>query len=908
VGAAAFSGHAVAWADTSDSGSSASSEAPSAANSDAGSTRSPRTSPRGRGASTTADASASVDPGPQPQTRISRDNSTPDIPDIPEQSTPETAPPPLVESVPADFAPVEAASAPSANQAAETWTNSVNAAPAAALAPPADPLPAAVTIVDPVLIPVLEPAPTAAPTGAVSGFLSKAGDLVTDDAGTGSLPVAMPLEWAYLAYSRRELSGPAASVDPGPVAKATTSEPLTKNGITVNPTTALVDGIIQGTMQATSERGNPLTFSWVDSRNGVDGTNGGKVVLGSVPVGNLPTPDAKPVTDPQSYTILPYATWLDPGVAKTTQQFSIRVTEVTEFDEFVTGIPLIGLVAAPVITLLQQLPLISDLLAPIIGASILATINVDVAALTKDGAPVAFTYRVPSFDGTLISTNYFPASGLTAGDEAPAALFGPGLGGGGEVNPYGYSSTNDFTPTVAALRAEDYNVVTWAPRGNYDSGGVLQLDNPFYEGRDASAIVSWLANPSNNLGAALNGPGDPKVGMVGGSYGGGIQWVTASTDPRIDAIVPAISWNSLPESLYPSEIFKTSWGNFLLLALEVLPPVTGNAAGARINDLIYQAILTGNLFGRVGESPLAMVNSSGPTVLLNKLEAPALIVQGTYDSLFPLDQAVTNAQTILANPYDTPVKMIWFCGGHGACNDEAVPAPADQRTQIYADTFAWLNQYVKGEGTAADAIPTFQWYDQRNALWTSDLFSFDEGFNKPQPLVTTSDGGSLAILPLLGGSGSSGVPEQFKGTPLATLYRFPFDRFIGVGASVASNAINVPITVGVRDQVVGAPELTFTYSGLGTSRAVFAQIVEGPSPEFPDGRVLGGLVTAVPVTLDGKEHTVSMPLQQIAYSQYPDRLSPPLSLQITSSATQFANSAIGFINISDINLELPVRA
>jgi ABC-2 type transport system ATP-binding protein len=574
----------------------------------------------------------------------------------------------------------------------------------------------------------------------------------------------------------------------------------------------------------------------------------------------------------------------------------------------VTGIPLVGLVAAPVITLLQQLPLISDLLAPIIGASILATINVDVAALTKDGAPVAFTYRVPSFDGTLISTNYFPASGLKAGDEAPAALFGPGLGGGGEVNPYGYSSTNDFTPTVAALRAEDYSVVTWAPRGNYDSGGILQLDNPFYEGRDASAIVSWLADPSNNLGAALDGPGDPKVGMVGGSYGGGIQWVTASTDPRIDAIVPAISWNSLPESLYPSEIFKTSWGNFLLLALELLPPVTGNADGARINDLIYQAILTGNLFGRVSESALAMVNSSGPTVLLNELDVPALIVQGTYDSLFPLDQSVANAQTILANPYDTPVKMIWFCGGHGPCNDEAVPAPADQRTRIYADTFAWLNQYVKDEGTAADAIPTFQWYDQRNTLWSSDLFSFDEGFNKPQPIVTISDGGSLAILPLLGGSGSSGVPEQFKGTPLATLYRFPFDAFIGVGASPASNAIDVPITVGARDQIVGAPELSFTYSGLGTSRAVFAQIVEGPSPEFPDGRVLGGLVTAVPVTLDGKEHTVSMPLQQIAYSQYPDRLSPPLSLQITSSATQFANSAIGFINISDINLELPVRA
>ncbi len=56
---------------------------------------------------------------------------------------------------------------------------------------------------------------------------------------------------------------------------------------------------------------------------------------------------------------------------------------------------------------------------------------------------------------------------------------------------------------------------------------MLQLDNPFFEGRDASAIVSWVAeNPLADLDVA----GD-RVGMVGGSYGGGIQMVTASTDP-----------------------------------------------------------------------------------------------------------------------------------------------------------------------------------------------------------------------------------------------------------------------------------------------------------------------------------------------------------------------------------------
>ncbi len=384
----------------------------------------------------------------------------------------------------------------------------------------------------------------------------------------------------------------------------------------------------------------------------------------------MSSPPPTTTKDPQSYTVLPYASWLDSGGIKSAQQFTVRVSEVTPFDGFVADIPLIGMLAAPVISLLQQTPFVGDLLAPIIGASVLATINVDVAGLAPGTTPLAYTYKVASFDGTLISTNFFPASNITAEQSAPTVLFGPGLGGAGATDPYGRTASADFVPGVDAMRADNYNVVTWDPRGEYASGGILQLDNPFYEGRDTSALVSWIA--ANPL-AALNSPGDPKVGMVGGSYGGGIQLVTASTDPRVDAIVPGIAWNSLAESLYPNEIFKTAWGNFLLLALQVLPRVEG-AAGSRINSLIYQAILTGDLFGRVSDTVLAMVGSSGPTTLLNKLMAPTLLVQGTYHSLFPLQQAVVNAQTILANPYDTPVKMIWFCGGHGVCGDK-VPQP-----------------------------------------------------------------------------------------------------------------------------------------------------------------------------------------------------------------------------------------
>ncbi|MGB6109017.1 MAG: hypothetical protein WBF86_14550 [Mycobacterium sp.] len=204
---------------------------------------------------------------------------------------------------------------------------------------------------------------------------------------------------------------------------------MTTGGLTVNPTVTIVDGIIQGHLQAVSPRGLTMTYTALGEACGFDctlGEGGGKISLGTVPVS---PPTVPPTTDPQSFTILPYANWLD-GDAKGTQTFSVRVSEVTALNSFLTGIPLIGLVAAPVIDLLQTLPLIGDLLAPLIGASMVARITVDVASLAPSDTPVALTYLVTSFDGVGISTNFFPAAGLSAGGSAPTVITMSGLGGG----------------------------------------------------------------------------------------------------------------------------------------------------------------------------------------------------------------------------------------------------------------------------------------------------------------------------------------------------------------------------------------------------------------------------------------------------------------------------------------------
>lgn len=694
----------------------------------------------------------------------------------------------------------------------------------------------------------------------IAAASATAPDSESTDASSDPLaPVTAPLDWAVAAATSRLGA-----------ASATANASATNNGVTVNPIVVIADGIIQGNLNAVSATGQQLKYSFVGS------SDGGKLDLGTVPAGIE-------IGGPQSYTILPYATWLDAGGTKDTQTFSVRVSENTAFDQFIVGLPLIGALASPIISLLQQTPFVSTLLAPLIGGSITASIEVPVGVLAPAETPVAFTYKVESFDGVLISTNFFPASGLAADQTAYTVLNGPGLGGAGATNPYATSSTTGSVPGLALLRGAGagYNVVTWDPRGEWASGGILQLDNPFYEGRDVSALISWAGE---NTPAVMNGFNDPALGMVGGSYGGGIQ--LTSVDPRIDAVVPTIMWNSLNESLYPTDIFKTAWANTLSLSLLT--------SGARVNSQIYENILLGNLLGVITESGQAVLASSGPTALLNQLQAPTLLVQGIVDALFPLAQSIQNAETILANPYGVPVKMIWFCGGHGVCLDPV--NLTTQATTIFTANIAWLNTYVKGLPIPIDLlVPDFQWWDQTGQRYTSDLYPFEAGFNDPaQTIIATADGGTLGILPFaIGGSGPNTDCDSVGGQAACT---FPLSQ---VFATEAPNAINVDITPVAGNQIVGAPTVSFTYSGLGTSRAVYAQIVDNAT-----GRVLGNIATPIPLTLDGQTRSVSVPIADIAYTA---GTSPSLTLQIVGSSTLYLNSSFGVVNISDIAVALPVR-
>ena len=642
--------------------------------------------------------------------------------------------------------------------------------------------------------------------------------------------------------------------------------------IVTDPDVEWVDGILRGTVGATSTRDLPLTYTVVDAPS-----LGGKITF------NADDPAGQ-------FSYLAYSSTLTDSSQN--EQFSILAAETTGFDEFLSGIPIIGLLMPTLLTALHQTPILNQLLAPIIGASTVVQFNENPYSLADD-RPVAFTTMMPSFDGTLISVNYFPAIDV-ATDEvstAPLVLFGPGLGFAGETDPDAiFGPGSGLNPGLATLRSDTtpggydggggYNVITWDPRGEHASGGILQMDNPFWEGRDASAIISWAvssANPGLNQ-IAMESAGDPFLGMVGPSYGGAIQLVTAGTpDKRIDAIIPTITFNSLLESLYPNEAFRTAWGSMLLGILLL--------NGARFNSQFGRAVLTGDLFGRLSETSQAFLADSGPTMLVNNIDIPTQMISGTTDVLFPLQQAIDNAQQVSTSNPLTPVKMTWFCGGHGGCEN---PINPEQDEILLANNLKWLDQYVGGDpDDPADTIPVFQWFDQDGGHYTSELMPYDGGFNNPDPLTYEGAGGGFGGVPILGGSG----PQNQAPLPLNIAQ-----------ASEARNALNVDVPLETGTQIAGAPTLSFTYTGVGTSRFVFAQLVDDST-----GLVVGNISTPVPVTMDGRQHTIEIPMENIAYTAYDAEDS--LTLQITSSATAFWNfTSYGLVNISNIKLDVPTVA
>ncbi|NUW30814.1 CocE/NonD family hydrolase [Nonomuraea sp. SMC257] len=460
-----------------------------------------------------------------------------------------------------------------------------------------------------------------------------------------------------------------------------------------------------------------------------------------------------------------------------------------------------------------------------------------------------------------LDTAFFTPSG---GGRAPAVLLAHGFGG----------DKDGMRAQARRLARDGYAVLTWSARGFGESAGQIALNSPDYEVKDVRQLVDWLARRPE---VRLDGPGDPRVGIAGGSYGGSIALMTAAYDSRIDAIVPQITWADLADALFPDAtgkgpengVFKRMWAGFFfgrgggeiqglggLAARAQSParPLTAEEArcGRFTPDIcrVYQRVAE---TGRATPEAVALLRASSPVTVAGRIKAPTLLLQGQRDSLFPLGQADANARAIAAA--GTPVSVAWFDGGHDGGNGEA--------DWLYEQTTAWFGRHLKADGSpVAKAFtvtrdagrdpgtrqrvrlhPETGAYPGLGGTATTQVT-----LSGPDQNVANPPGGSPAAIStvpgvngLLGGGGQSTVSVSLD--------------MPGQSASFESAPLARPL------QLTGSPTVRLKVSGKGqvTLFAKLLDVADGVQPPtLPAGLVAPFRVT-IPEGASSAEAAVTLP-------------------------------------------------
>ena len=316
----------------------------------------------------------------------------------------------------------------------------------------------------------------------------------------------------------------------------------------------------------------------------------------------------------------------------------------------------------------------------------------------------------PGQDGAIAldTTLYLPAT-----TPAPAVLVAHGFGG-----------TKASVDTDArALVDRGFVVLAWTARGFGASGGQITLDSPDHEVADARALVDRLAARPE---VVQDGPGDPRVGVTGGSYGGALALLLAGYDPRVDALAPVITWNDLGQALFPNAaaapgtlpvdtpargsfapdgVFKRGWaGVFFSAGLapgggprgaveEATSPADDAVSGSvpttcgRFAPALCAAYTEAATTGRLSPTTAELLRRSSPASVADRITAPTLVVQGEADTLFGLDQADATARQIAAA--GGAVRVLWYGGGH----DGGAPDP-----RVRDAIGEWFDHWLAGDG------------------------------------------------------------------------------------------------------------------------------------------------------------------------------------------------------------------
>lgn len=266
-----------------------------------------------------------------------------------------------------------------------------------------------------------------------------------------------------------------------------------------------------------------------------------------------------------------------------------------------------------------------------------------------------YQIRTTAHDGeTLSLTVYQPK--LAPGQTAPLVLHTHGFGAWRMKRPW-LDLYGSIMPTgEAAQRAwhNGYWVISYDQRGHGDSGGHIRITDPELEVRDVSTLIDWAEKNLPQLARNENGA---RVGMVGESYGGGLQYVASAKDKRLQALVPVTTWYDLDTALAPNGVPKSNW-------IDVLNFVGDWFNWNEFDPVLKQAYKDSNK-GFVSSDTYRFLNQHRAKWFCDNGQPPqadALIFQGFRDVLFPFNQGL-GAQDCLRSA-GRDVRLIGIDEGH----------------------------------------------------------------------------------------------------------------------------------------------------------------------------------------------------------------------------------------------------
>ena len=384
------------------------------------------------------------------------------------------------------------------------------------------------------------------------------------------------------------------------------------------------------------------------------------------------------------------------------------------------------------------------------------------AASAADIVPEHLTITVtdlgPDHQTCQVDADLYVPPGVTSADPAPAVLTTNGFGG----------TKTDQANIAQGLGEQGYVTLAYTGLGFVDDDTCpITLDDREHDGQAASQLIRFLGGDPSiaaidqttkapvHVDQVIRDDGptgtkyDPRVGMIGGSYGGQVQFAAAAVEheagtDRLDAIVPMITWNDLSYSLDPNNqlpdttasngsvssddpgVFKYQWSLFFT--------GEGVADGAQDATAVTDPAQAQSLFGQLanqqncanfstqvcvalaevaaqgypGPESIQFLRHASVASYLGDVRTPTFLAQGQADTLFDLQESLATYQSL--KKQGTPVVLDWQSWGHS--HSAPVPGELDQRHP--ADSYqgqqvlAWFAHYLKG--AASQPVPAFSYF------------------------------------------------------------------------------------------------------------------------------------------------------------------------------------------------------